>query len=131
MSGTEGLVGRDGVPSTSEAVARRELMVNAARQFDEAGRRFRAEDAENNALLVIPLDGRRDIGDLQTFLPRLVDGVVCTNLRLAKEILLADGPDVYAQLQWRFLKEYFAAFHHGILALILAASRSTEQTKPL
>jgi hypothetical protein len=58
--------------------------------------------------------------DLQGCLNGLVAGEMRTNLRLAQEIFLVESPRAFAELQQRFMHDYFAAVHQGISALIRA-----------
>ena len=62
--------------------------------------------------------------DLQACMTGLLQGVIHTNLRLAQEIFLAQSPRAFAELQQRFLHEYFDAFEQGAAALMHVTTQS-------
>ena len=56
--------------------------------------------------------------------------VIRTNLRIAQEIFLVESPRAMVELQQRFTRDYFEAYHRGISALIRVANEASEQGVP-
>jgi hypothetical protein len=111
---------------TRTAEEQREAMTDAAEQFGEASRTFAHGNAENmHRLLTFAGTAHGGLHDLQECLTGLVEGVVRTNLRLAQEMFLVESPRAFAELQQRFLREYFDAFEKGAAALIRATAKET------
>jgi hypothetical protein len=125
-------VATDTMRSASEMMTRtaegqREAMDNAAEQFGEASRNFAHGNAEKmHTLLTFATTAHGGLHDLQECLTSLVEGVVRTNLRLAQEMFLVESPRAFAELQQRFLREYFDAFQQGAAALMRATAHSEE-----
>jgi hypothetical protein len=120
------------VQSAGDAITRtaeeqRQAMTDAAEQFGEANRTFAHGNAENiHRLLTFASTAHGGLHDLQECLTGLVEGVVRTNLRLAQEMFLVESPRAFAELQQRFLREYFDSFEQRAAALIRATSRVEE-----
>jgi hypothetical protein len=108
---------------TQGAEGQREFVRNAAEQFGDASRSFADGNAEKmHTLLTFASSVEGGFQDLQECLAGLVEGVVRTNLRLAQEMFLVESPRAFAELQQRFMREYFDAFEQGAAALIRATS---------
>jgi hypothetical protein len=97
-------------------------MSNAAARFEDAYR-ILAHDTpdETHMTLTFMAGPHGELRDLQAYMSGLVEGVVRTNLRQARELFLADSPRAFIELQQRFMQEYFQAFQQGTEALIRAA----------
>jgi hypothetical protein len=108
---------------TRGADQQREFVRESARSFGEARRDLGQGSAEKmHTLLSFASMTQGGLLDLQDCLTGLLEGVVRTNLRLAQEIFLVESPRAFAELQQRFLREYFDAFQEGAAALIHATS---------
>ena len=67
------------------------------------------------------------LADLQASMSGLLEGVIRTNLRLAQEIFMAQTPRAFAELQQRFLLEYFNAFQQGAAALMRVTTQTADR----
>jgi hypothetical protein len=103
------------VPVSEE---RRHLRASAVEQFDAADRGFADTDSHMTLTFMAP----ESLKDLQSFMAGLVEGVVRTNLRLARDMFQVQSPVAFAELYQRFMVEYFAAFQLGATALARAAA---------
>jgi hypothetical protein len=94
---------------------------DAARRSGALNQSLFKDTAEQvHALLSLASTAQGGFQDLRECLSGLVDGVIRTNLLLAQQIFLVESPRAFAELQQRFIQEYFEAFEKGSAALIHA-----------
>ena len=125
------------ISSAAEAIARAadrqpDGSSKTPRQFEDASRHPADGNTDQvHALLSLASTSLGGLEDLQQCLSGLVESVIRTNLRLAQEMFLVESPRALAELQLRFLHEYFDAMQQGAAVLIRATRRPEEQAEAL
>lgn len=78
------------------------------------------------SLIAPPDSGSGGAQDAQQAVSRMLESVAATNVRFADALLRRAGPGAVAELQGRFLREYFDALALGGAVLLRAAKHAAE-----
>ncbi|MBW8269356.1 DUF6489 family protein [Caldovatus aquaticus] len=110
----------------------RELMDDAAGEFEEIGRRVaRAVEetaGEMRRMMVLPRIANGALREAQQAMGELLDGMAAVNLRIAREIMRLADPTPVVDLQRRVVRECVGALMEGSTQVLRAARRSAEET---
>lgn len=125
-----------GAGAVVEAVRGGAAEAGGAQKTEETGRNLAGMMEEATAgmrsLMASPGSGPSGLQDAQQAVSRLLESVVATNMRFADELLRRTGPSAVAELQGRFLREYFDALAQGGAMLLRAARQTAESSlRPL
>src|SRR3712207_78416 len=118
------------------AEAQRQIAQDAAQRAEEVSRKV-AEAAQGTTenvrrFLSLPNAAEGGLHDFQQGVTGLFEGVVRTNLRVAREVFRLANPAPFVELQQRFAREYTDALLQNSAALVRAVRRTADEAlRPL
>jgi Phasin protein len=118
------------------AESQRQIVQDAAQRMEEVSRKV-AEAARGTTenvrrFLSLPNSAEGGLRDLQQGVTSLVEGVVQTNLRAAREVFRLADPAPFVELQQRFAREYTDAVLQNSAVLVRAVRRTADEAlRPL
>jgi hypothetical protein len=116
--------------------SQRQIAQDAAQRFEEVSRKV-AEATKGTTenvrqLMALPNAAQGGLRDLQQGVTGLVEGVVQTNLRAARELFRLANPAPFVELQQRFAREYTDTLLQNSATLVRAVRRTADETlRPL
>src|SRR5918998_3183229 len=118
------------------AESQRRIAQDAAERFEEVSRKV-AEAARGTTenlrrLMALPNAAEGGLRDLQQGVAGLIEGVVQTNLRAAREVFRLANPAPLVELQQRFARDYTDALVRNGATLVRAMRRTADEAlRPL
>lgn len=123
---------------SAEALAdtNREFFQQAAERFQDVSQKMaeavQGTTEDMRAFMTLPNAAHGGLQDLQQSVSGLVEGVVRTNLRAARELFQLANPGAFVELQQRFAREYLDALMEGTATVVRATRRTADETlRPL